>query len=187
MTTETASTVDERLDRIEAMLTTVAEELAIARRQREDFNELKEDLMGISKDAFQSTVNELDEIAPFVRTGTFKELAKRLLRNADNFSRLMDFMEGTMGLIDDGQPITKELFNDMLATLDKLERRGHFDLMRQGMTVYDQLAMIHRETDLEAVAPLSLWQLLKEMRSPEIRKAMTCMLIYLKGTCESSK
>jgi hypothetical protein len=187
MSTEISNDVNARLSRIEETLGAIAAELTVARRQREELEELKEDLLAISKDIFQATVVELEEVAPFVKTGTFKELGKRALRNAENISRLMDLLESMAGLMEDGQPISKELFNDALEQFERLEQRGHFELMRHGMNVLDRVAMTHKELKPDEVEPMSTLQLLKEMRSPEVRKAMTCALAYLKGACGTNQ
>ena len=178
-TTELSSDLDARLSRIESLLATVAEESALARRQRAELNELKDELLSISKDAFQEAILELDEVAPFVKTGTFRELGKRLLRNAENFSRLMDLLESTMDLMEDGRPIGRELFNDMLERLDRMERLGHFELLRQGSEMMDRVASAHKELEMDGVEPMSLWQIMKELRSPEVRRTLTYALLYL--------
>ena len=37
-----------------------------------------------------------------------------------------------MGFVEDAQPMAKEIFGDVLDKLDKLDHKGHFDLLRQG-------------------------------------------------------
>lgn len=73
-----------QLHSIDKKLDLISEELAVVRRQREELNELKQDLTVIAKDVFNTAIVELEDIAPFVQTGDFLHLLKKILRNTRN-------------------------------------------------------------------------------------------------------
>ena len=131
MTAALENSLEQQLSAMNEKLDLITGELAAMKRQRRELEELKDDLLLISKDIFQSAAVELEDIAPFVRTGTFRELAKRVLRNADNITKLLEMLEGSINFVEDARPMGKELFNDALERLDHMDRAGVFDLMRQ--------------------------------------------------------
>ena len=57
-----------QLQVIESKLDEISAELAEARKQRQEMEDLKEDLTRVAKDLFQSAVEELEDIAPFVNS-----------------------------------------------------------------------------------------------------------------------
>ena len=77
-----------QLQSIDKKLDLITEELAVVRRQREELNELKEDLTLIAKDVFSTAIDELEDIAPFVQTGDFLHLIK------EDFAKHAEYYNG---------------------------------------------------------------------------------------------
>src|SRR6056297_3461320 len=72
------------------------------RLQRDSFNDLADDLYIVGKDAFQSTVDELDKRDIEVNVDDLKNLSLRMLRNVDNFNQMLDTFESMVDLTKDG-------------------------------------------------------------------------------------
>ena len=94
-----------------------------------------EDLVGdlsiIGKDAYDSTVMELDkrqvEIDPSEVTG----LAVSVLRNIGNIKTVMDTLEMAVDLGKEVGPIANEVIIDFTKQMNTLEQKGYFDFFRE--------------------------------------------------------
>lgn len=121
----------ERLDALDRKLDLVLAEVEEVRRIRREIEELKEDLSRVGKDLFSTAVAEMEEVAPFVDTGDFSSLLKRLIRNTNNFNELLVQLESARDLVHDATPLGRQLFSDGLAKLDELDRKGYFAMARE--------------------------------------------------------
>ncbi len=122
--------LEARLDDIKTLLESLNAEIEERKRHRLEMDELKSDLTVIAKDMFSTAVKELDDIAPFVSTGDFMHLMKRMLRNTRTITAMMGKLESTVDFAEDAIPIGKELFHDVMHKLDELDRNGYFNLFR---------------------------------------------------------
>jgi uncharacterized protein YjgD (DUF1641 family) len=141
-------TTEARLSQIEEKLDIIGAQLATMARQRDEMSQLKDDLNRVGKDLFQAAVVELEDVAPFVQTGDFLHLLKKLVRHTRNISGLINQMESMLDFMTDGKPIARELFNDTLLKLDELDRKGYFDFLREFMKAMDRFVSQYRTEDL---------------------------------------
>jgi hypothetical protein len=79
----------ERLEALDRKLDRALEEVDEIRRIRGEVEELKDDLARVGKDLFRTAATELEDVAPFVGTGDFAALAKRLMRNVNTMNELL--------------------------------------------------------------------------------------------------
>ncbi|UCD36843.1 MAG: DUF1641 domain-containing protein [Fidelibacterota bacterium] len=163
-----------QLQDIQAKLDAIHAELEIARRQREEMQELRDDLTLIAKDAFQSAVVELEDIAPFVQTGDFLHLVKKILRNTNNINAAVSQLESTLDFIEDWRPIGKELFNDGLEKLDDLDRKGYFVFLKEIFTVLDNVVTHYSAEDVRILADniVVILETVKGLTQPEMLDAL---------------
>ena len=172
---------DNRLEEISRKLDLISEELAAARRQREEIKELKDDLTFIAKDVFNTAVVELEDISPFIQTGDFKHLVKKLLRNIKPITETLSQLESLRDFLTDMAPLNKEIFCDVLHKLDDLDRKGYFKLIREFGNVVDNAVKNLTDEEITQIAEnvSSLIDLLKlgsKMNIPQItKKALTTM------------
>lgn len=182
-----------------------------------------EDLVGdlsiIGKDAYDSTVIELDkrqvEIDPSELTG----LAVSFLRNIGNIKTVMDTLEMAVDLGKEVGPIANEVILDFTKQMHSLEQKGYFDFIREIGPVIDNvvkgfspqdikelannivpiLAIIKEMTqpevlntvqnamkafnsmETETVPSYSVWKLMREMNSPEMKKALGYGITFMKN------
>jgi uncharacterized protein YjgD (DUF1641 family) len=119
------------------------------RRQRE-FQELKEDLIFIGKDVFQTAVDELEEISPYFETRDLIFLLKKLLRNTRNLTRVMNQntrnltrvmnqLENIMDFMEDAKPLGKAAFNEVLEKLNEFDRKGYFEFFTEAAQIIDTI------------------------------------------------
>ena len=181
--------------------------------------DLVSDLSIVGKDAYDSTVAELDkrqvELDPSELTG----LAVSFLRNVGNIKAVMDTLEMAVDLGKEVGPIANEVIIDFTKQMNSLEQRGYFDFIReigpivdnivQGFSPQDLkelannivsiLSMIKEMTqpevlntmqnamkafnsmETESVPSYSIWKLMKEMNSPEMKKALGYGITFMKN------
>jgi uncharacterized protein YjgD (DUF1641 family) len=108
------------------------------RRQRE-FQELKEDLIFIGKDVFQTAVDELEEVSPYFETRDLIFLLKKLLRNTRNLTRVMNQLENIMDFMEDAKPLGKAAFNEVLEKLNEFDRKGYFEFFTEAAQIIDTI------------------------------------------------
>ena len=120
MNTTDHNALAERLDSLDRKLDRVLEEVEEVRRFRREIDELKDDLTRIGRDVMSSTVSELEDVAPFVRTGDFTDLAKRLVRNTNTLNDVLVQLESARDFLKDATPLARQLMSDSLEQLDSI-------------------------------------------------------------------
>lgn len=214
-----------QLQTIDKKLDLISEELAVVRRQREELNELKQDLTIIAKDVFNTAIVELEDIAPFVQTGDFLHFIKKILQNTRNITMVMTKFESALDFFEDAKPISKELFNDALEKLDQLDQKGYFQFITELMNVADRVVEHFSEEDvkmlgdniitiLETIKSLtqpdmltalnnavsiyqsldpkdapqySIWKVMRELNTPEMKKGIGFVITFLKKITEEQE
>ena len=207
-----------QLQTIDKKLDLISEELAVVRKQREELNELKQDLTIITKDLFSTAVDEFEDIAPFVQTGDFLHLLKKILQNTRNITNVMTQFESGLDFFADIKPISKDLFNNTLEKLNDLDQKGYFQFIKELMNVADRVVEHFSDEDvkllgdniitiLETVKGLtqpemltainnavgiyqnldpkdtpqySIWKVMKELNTPEMKKGIGFVITFLK-------
>lgn len=166
--------VAERLDALERKLDLVLAEVEEVRRIRREIEELKDDLSRVGKDLFRTAVNEMDEVAPFVNTGDFSALLKRLLRNVNTMNELLVQLEGALDLLHDATPLARELFSDGLAKLDELDRKGYFAMARELQRALDHVVASFTVEDVRLLGEnlVAILQTVKNLTQPEMLHAI---------------
>jgi len=214
-----SATLETQLAEIRSQLDFIATELAESRCQRLEFQELRDDLNVIAKDVFQTAVVELEDVAPFVHTGDFLHLLKKIIRNTRNITAMVTKLESLLDFVEDGRPISKELFNDFLMYLDELDRKGYFEFGRAALKIIDNIvthfsvedvrllgdnivtildtvknltqpemlhainnaASIYKTLDPRESESYSLWRMVKELNTPEMKRGIGFMVMFLKN------
>jgi uncharacterized protein YjgD (DUF1641 family) len=207
-----------QLQSINKKLDLISEELAVVRKQREELNELKQDLTIIAKDLFNTAIEEFEDIAPFVQTGDFLHLLKKILQNTQNITMVMTKFESGLDFFADAKPVGKELFNDTLEKLNEFDQKGYFHFIKELINVADRVVEHFSEEDvkllgnniisiLETVKSLtqpemlsainnavgiyqnldptdapqySVWKLMRELNTPEIKRGIGFVMAFLK-------
>ena len=181
--------------------------------------DLVSDLSIVGKDAYDSTVAELDkrqvELDPSELTG----LAVSFLRNVGNIKTVMDTLEMAVDLGKEVGPIANEVIIDFTKQMNSLEQRGYFNFVREIGPIIDNIVTGFSPQDLkelannivsiltiikemtqpevlntvqnamkafnsmetESVPSYSIWKLMKEMNSPEMKKALGYGITFMKN------
>lgn len=214
-----------QLQSIDEKLDLISEELAVVRRQREELNELKQDLTIITKDLFSTAIDEFEDIAPFVQTGDFLHLLKKILQNTRNITNVMTQFESGLDFFADVKPISKDLFNNTLEKLDDLDQKGYFQFIKELMNVADRVVehfsdddvrllgdniitiletvkgltqpdmlkalnnavSIYQNLDPKDAPQYSIWKVMRELNTPEMKRGIGFMITFLKKITEEQE
>ncbi|MCA0932310.1 DUF1641 domain-containing protein [Lutimonas saemankumensis] len=136
--------------------------------------DLVSDLSIVGKDAYESTVAELDkrqvELDPSELTG----LAVSFLRNVGNIKAVMDTLEMAVDLGKEVGPIANEVIIDFTKQMNSLEEKGYFDFIREIGPVVDNIVQGFSPQDLKELANsiVSILNIVKEMTQPEVLNTM---------------
>lgn len=162
--------LEQQLAKIQEQQQQILDELAIARRHRQEMQELKDDLTLVAKDVFQTAVEELEDVAPFVQTGDFLSLLKKVLRNTQNISLVIQKLESTLDFVEDSRPIGKELFNDALQALNELDRKGYFAFLKEATHIADNIVTHFSSEDVKQLGDniVTILETVRNLSQPDM-------------------
>ncbi|RKX31193.1 MAG: hypothetical protein DRP71_13840 [Verrucomicrobia bacterium] len=175
--------ISQQLAALDRKLDLISDEMVALRRYRLELEELKEDLTRVAKDVFQTAIEEMEEVAPFVHSGDFAHLVRKLVRNTRNITALTTQVESAMDLAKDATPLGKELFNDFLGTLDELDRKGYFDFFRELVNVLDRVVTSYSVEDVRLLSDnvVAILETVKGLTQPEMLQSINnAMVVYRK-------
>jgi len=193
----TTGGVEDRLNAIQVQLDLIQHELQVRNRDLAEMRELKADLTFILKDVVRAAIVELDDVGPFLRTGDFLNLAKKLLRNTSRISTSLSKLESASDFFADARPVGYDLFNRFIYKLDELERKGYFKMGVHLQSTLDALVRLLVNKDVllavgrsletanrlqaDEVDPYSLWRVYRATRTPEIQRLMGILMAFIKA------
>ncbi len=172
--TTAAPTLEARLEALDTKLDLVLTEVDEVRRLRREVEELKEDLSRVAKDLFATTVHELEDVAPFVQTGDFTDLGKRLLRSTNALNDMLVQLESARAFLADAAPLGKALMSDTLSQLDDLEHKGYFEKGRELLRAFDNIVAEFSVEDVRLLAnnATTILHTIKNLTQPEMLEAV---------------
>ncbi len=166
--------ISRQLTEIQLTLDGITAELALVKRQRQEMDDLKDDLTRVAKDLFAGAIEEFEDIAPFVRTGDFLHLVKLILRNTNNITAVIGKLESTLDFLEDFKPIGKELFSDTLEKLDEFDRAKYFEFAGAAIHISDNIVEHFSQKDVRLLADniVPILETVKSMTQPEMMRAI---------------
>ena len=162
--------LNQKLDALTVQMAYLTEQAQMAERQRQDRAELVRDLTPIANQAFQLTIEQLEEIQEYIDLGDLLRLLKRLLRNGRNLDKMLDQLESLMDLADTMSPLADDMFGKAVDTLAEMEHKGYLAFARGGMQILDTVVTSFTEEDIRRLGDNSVLILntVKDMTQPEI-------------------
>ncbi len=162
--------LNQKIDRLTTQIEFLTEEAHRQKRQQQEWDELKDDLMPIGNDIFKMTVEQLEEIQQHVQLEDLLRLLKRLARNTRNMEQMLDQLEGMMELWQDLSPLSQDAFMTVMRQLDEMERKGYFVFLQGGLDMADKIVTSFNQDDVQQLGDnvVLILQTIKEMTQPEI-------------------
>jgi uncharacterized protein YjgD (DUF1641 family) len=130
----------------------LVQQAEVQRRTREEMDELGRDLLPIGNQLIKLTIDELAEIGSEFQAEDLLHLVKRLLRDTQLLTQMLDQLEAAAGLLDETGMMGKQIFNQSVAALDRMERQGYFAFARGGWRVFERVVSEYSEDDLNALS-----------------------------------
>jgi len=163
-------TIQTQLQDIQQKLDFITAQMVETQRRQNELQELKNDLTLIGKDMFNAAVEELDDVAPYFDTKDLVHLLKKLLRNTRNLTRLLGQLESAEDLFKDLQPLSKKIFDEILATLNELDQKGYFEFFRESFQILDTIVTSFSVDDVKLLRQniVSILLTVKGMTQPEM-------------------
>ncbi len=217
--------LQQEIKSIHEKLDFLTEQLKQQQQYQREMKELKDDLGLISKDIFNAAVVELEDVAPYFDTGDIVHLMKRLLRNVRNLNKMMGYLESAQDLFADLQPLGKQVFDEIMETLNELDHKGYFEFFAEGAKILDTIVTsfsvedvrqlrenittiiltvknltqpemlssvdnalsFFSKMDIDIDHEISMMELFRKMRDPEVKKGMAFMLEFVKNMAQNGK
>lgn len=172
-----------QIDDINVKLDAILECATTQKLRSERMDDLMEDVNIIAKDAFRSSVEELEKQGVELNWDDVKFLAFKLLKNIDKFTYVMDTFESLYDLLKDMGPVAREAIIDMIRKMHDLEQKGYFEFFGAMAGVIDNIVTNYSREDVELLADniVTIMETIKSMTQPEMMKAINNALnIYQK-------
>jgi len=148
----------------------LTEQFEAQRKRQQALEELQQDMVPIVNHAIKLSIDELAEIGTDFRVEDLLFLLKRLLRDTHLLLRMLDQLEALSALEDEVQLLGRQVFNQVVEALDRLEREGYFAFARGGWYVLEQIVAEFDEEDIRALGDtiVILLKTVRNMTQPDV-------------------
>jgi len=170
-----------QIDELNRKLDLVLDYLNTRQQKSAVTEDLLADLSLIGKDMYDTSVTELENRLVEIDPDHLRELMIKLLKNIPTFVRMIDTIESLTDLVKDAGPMINEMIIDLTKKLHEFEQKGYFTVLRRTGIAIDNAVKVLNSMETETIPEYSFWKLLKEIRSPEMRRVMTFMVIFMKN------
>ena len=109
------NTIQNQIDQINKKLDLILDEIENQKRHRREMEDLKDDLMRVGKDLYDTAVVELDQIHDHVNTRDILHFGKYMLRNVNTISKVVQQLESTKDFLNDASPLIRDYMVDFMA------------------------------------------------------------------------
>ncbi len=148
----------------------LTEQFEAQRKHQQALEELQQDIVPIVNHAIKLSIDELAEIGMDFRAEDLLFLIKRLLRDTHLLLRMLDQLEALSALEDEAQLLGRQVFNQVVEALDRLEREGYFAFARGSWYVLEQVVAEFDEQDIRAMGDnvVALLKTARNITQPDV-------------------
>ena len=160
MTTETQ--ILERLDRIEAQLAPVSQTAS-------GLNELRNDLIPLSGQAFRLLIRELEDVESSFQLEDLMALVKRFLRSVKHLQFSLEQLENIVDFVLTIEPLLKSSVPQLINYLDDLEQKGVLRIIQSTLDVRAKVAASYSPEDVDQIGDglVALLGLAQKLSDPQ--------------------
>lgn len=212
-------TLEARMDALDKKMDLILEHVNRQRLNSVMIEDLVSDLSIVGKDAYDSTVEELDKRQVNLQPSELTDLAVTFLRNLGNIKLMLDTLEMAVDLSKEVGPIANEMIIDFTKQLNTFEHKGYFAFFKEFIPIIDNIvkgfspqdikeladSIVHilntlkqmtqpevlntmnnaikafNSMETDSVPSYSVWRLMREMNSPEMKKALGYGVTFMKN------
>jgi len=217
------SDLQNQITRLNSKLDIILEEIELQKKHRREMEDLKDDLMRVGKDVYDTAVVELEELHDSFQPRDLIYLSKRLLRNVNTIDNSIQQMESLKDFLQDATPLARDYFFDFMNKLDEFDRKGYFQFLKESTKIIDHIVTsftpedvknlsenivtilqtvknftqpdmlqtinsalnVYKKLDIEIKDEVSVFRLLKEMNTPEMKRGIAFLIRFLKSLSET--
>lgn len=163
-----------QLDEINKKLDFILGEIDLQRKHRLEIEDLKDDLTRVAKDIYLTSIEELEQVHDYIKTGDILHLFKKLLRNINNLTKLFEQLENVRDFLKDFSPISKEMVIDFIYKLDELDRKGYFAFIKETQVILDNIVTSFTVEDVKALGDniVTILNTIKNLTQPDMLHAI---------------
>jgi uncharacterized protein YjgD (DUF1641 family) len=160
MTTE--EQILERLDRIEAQLAPMS-------ASAKGLNELKEDLIPLSGQAFRLLIRELEDVESGFQLEDLLALMKRSLHSVKHLQFCLEQLENIVDFVLTIEPLLKSSVPQLINYLDDLEQKGVLRIIQSTLDVRAKIAAAYSAEDVDQIGDglVALLGLAQKLSDPQ--------------------
>lgn len=174
--------LNQKIDALTEQVAFLAEEARKEKQRRQEWDELKNDLMPVAGDVYRVAVRELAEVDGYFSSEDVLRLVKRLVRNTRNMEQMLDQLESFAAIWQDAGPLTQDAFLTLMNRLEEAEQKGYFVFLRGGINIADQIVTSFSEEDLRQLGDniVLILETVKDMTQPEMMNFMRSTAVSLR-------
>ncbi len=141
-------------------------------------SEMAEDLISdvalIGKDAYDSTVTQLEDQGVDLDGEALQQLLFKLLKNAHNFSMILTMVESMGDLMKDLGPVAIEAGHDVIEKFHQFEQKGYFEFLKESSKIMDNIVAHYSVEDIRMLADniVTILDTVKNLTQPDMLRAM---------------
>ncbi len=164
------TTIQNQINSINSKLDFILEEIELQKRHRREMEDLKEDLMRVGKDLYDTAVEELEAVHDHVNTKDILHLGKYLLRNVNTINRSIEQLESLKDFLVDVSPLVRQSILDFMKTLDEIDRKGYFEFAKELSNVTDKVITSFSKEDVKNLGDniVTILQTVKNLTQPDM-------------------
>ena len=138
-----------QIDVINKKLDAILEEIELQKRDRREMEDLKDDLMRVGKDIYDTSIIELEEVSDYLDTKDILYLVKYVLRNVKIITLSIQQLENIKDFLTDVSPLVRESFKDYMNKMDEFDRKGYFEFAKELLQVADRIVVSFTKEDVK--------------------------------------
>lgn len=163
-----------QIDSLNSKLDIILEEIELQKRHRREMEDLKDDLMRIGKDFYDTAVEELDQVHDHVDTKEIFHLGKKLLRNVGTINKSLEQVESIKDFLIDASPLVRQSIIDLMQKLDEYDKKGYFEFMSELTNIADKVIVSFSKEDIKALGDniVTMLNTVKNLTQPEMLQAI---------------
>ncbi|RMF76706.1 MAG: DUF1641 domain-containing protein [Chloroflexi bacterium] len=162
--------VDNDLNLLHQKLDYLTEQIEAQRRQQQALTEFQVEFAPILNELFKVTINELADIGGEFTLEDLIALIKRLLRNTEMLTAILERMEEVADLANEVNLLSQPMYMTIVGELDNLERKGYFKFASAGLDIIDRIVTEFNEEDVRALSGniVTILTTVRNMTQPEV-------------------
>jgi uncharacterized protein YjgD (DUF1641 family) len=166
--------LQKQIDDINVKLDTILECALVQKSRSQRMDDLMADVNIIARDAFRSTVEELENQGVELNWDDIKYLFLKMVKNLDKFTWVMDTFESMYDLMQDMGPVVRESIIDGIRKMAEFERKGYFEFVTELGRAADTVITHYSGEDVKLLADniVTIMDTLKNMTQPDMLQAM---------------